>query len=74
MDVPALPSPNQLLGRPCLRRTLNGYRPCLRSVELEQGTVLVAAGAKLSHGYFSAQRHHFSGRETSSQGTRWKRP
>jgi len=43
-------------------------RPCLRSVETEQGTVLVANGGKALARLLSAQRHHFSGREDLPAG------
>jgi CRP-like cAMP-binding protein len=51
VDDPAPPFPNQLLAS--LPQTdFELVRPHLRSVEMEQGAVLVAAGAKLSHVYF----------------------
>jgi CRP-like cAMP-binding protein len=51
VDDPAPPFPNQLLAS--LPQTdFELVRPHLRSVEMEQGAVLVAAGAKLSRVYF----------------------
>ena len=51
MDDPTPPSPNQLLAA-LPQADFELVRPHLRSVEMEQGAVLVAAGAKLSHVYF----------------------
>jgi CRP-like cAMP-binding protein len=51
VDDPDPPFPNQLLAS-LPRADFELVRPHLRSVEMEQGAVLVGAGAKLSHAYF----------------------
>ena len=51
MDDPAPLSSNQLLAS-LPPADFERVQPYLRSLEMEQGAVLVAAGAKLSHVYF----------------------